>query len=90
MDSLVGIDWINVFGEPSLTLGRDACDKQDSSIIVVLDKQPTHKGNPFLLHKTTEREVYNEARQRNGKVLVQKTLGLVIMEAAITRPSFPL
>ncbi|KAG0223608.1 hypothetical protein BGX31_008433 [Mortierella sp. GBA43] len=32
----------------------------------VLDTQATHKSNPFLLHKTTEREVYNEARKRNG------------------------
>ncbi|KAF9352449.1 hypothetical protein BGX34_012158, partial [Mortierella sp. NVP85] len=30
------------------------------------DNHPTPKNNPFLLHKTTEREVYNEARKRNG------------------------
>ncbi|KAF9322500.1 hypothetical protein BGZ91_004270 [Linnemannia elongata] len=39
---------------------------QDSSILVVLDKQATHSDNMFLKHKTTEREVYNEARTRLG------------------------
>ncbi|KAF9919759.1 hypothetical protein FBU30_010584 [Linnemannia zychae] len=38
----------------------------DSSILVVLDKQATHSDNMFLKHKTTERDVYNEARSRLG------------------------
>ncbi|KAG0354872.1 hypothetical protein BG005_006156 [Podila minutissima] len=39
---------------------------QDGSIVVVLDTQATPKDNVFLRHKTTEREVYNEARNRAG------------------------
>ncbi|KAF9550345.1 hypothetical protein EC957_000647 [Mortierella hygrophila] len=39
---------------------------KNSSILVVLDKQATHSDNMFLKHKTTEREVYNEARTRLG------------------------
>ncbi|KAG0283037.1 hypothetical protein BGZ96_012593 [Linnemannia gamsii] len=39
---------------------------QNSSILVVLDKQATHSDNMFLKHKTTEREVYNDARTRLG------------------------
>ncbi|KAG0376874.1 hypothetical protein BGX24_007067 [Mortierella sp. AD032] len=39
---------------------------QDSSILVVLDKQATHSDNMFLKHKTTEREVYTDARTRLG------------------------
>ncbi|KAF9311450.1 hypothetical protein BG003_007373 [Podila horticola] len=37
---------------------------QDGSIVVVLDTEATPKDNVFLHHKTTEREVYNEARNR--------------------------
>ncbi|KAF9916082.1 hypothetical protein BGZ65_000444, partial [Modicella reniformis] len=40
-------------------------DFKDSVIVIILDKQPTQKDNQFLYHKTTEREVYNEAQIRN-------------------------
>ncbi|KAF9418277.1 hypothetical protein BGZ94_009736 [Podila epigama] len=39
---------------------------QEPDIVVVLDTEPTLKDNVFLHHKTTEREVYNSARQRTG------------------------
>ncbi|KAF8929968.1 hypothetical protein BGZ58_008555 [Dissophora ornata] len=38
----------------------------DSTITVVLDTHSTPKDNLFLQHKTTERQVYNEARERRG------------------------
>ncbi|KAF8930963.1 hypothetical protein BGZ52_000265 [Haplosporangium bisporale] len=38
----------------------------DGSIVVVLDTEATPKDNVFLQHKTTEREVYNQARTRAG------------------------
>ncbi|KAI7828662.1 aminotransferase [Gamsiella multidivaricata] len=47
-------------------LPSETKDFSDASIVVVLDKEPTPKDNIFLYHKTTEREVYNEARQRLG------------------------
>ncbi|KAK3812057.1 MAG: aminotransferase [Benniella sp.] len=50
----------------SSQLPRETDSFEGTSIIVILDKHPTPKNNPFLLHKTTEREVYNEARKRNG------------------------
>ncbi|KAF9186592.1 hypothetical protein BGZ51_001847 [Haplosporangium sp. Z 767] len=47
-------------------LPSETNDLKDSSILVVLDTEPTLKDNVFLHHKTTEREVYNEARKRRG------------------------
>ncbi|GJJ73005.1 hypothetical protein EMPS_05363 [Entomortierella parvispora] len=38
----------------------------DGPIIVVLDSEPTLKDNIWLYHKTTQREVYNAARTRQG------------------------
>ncbi|KAG0330073.1 Glucose-6-phosphate 1-dehydrogenase [Dissophora globulifera] len=38
----------------------------DASIVLLLDSQSTPKDNMFLMHKTTEREVYNDARTRRG------------------------
>ncbi|KAF9941793.1 hypothetical protein BGZ67_003883 [Mortierella alpina] len=47
-------------------LPSETKDFKDSSILVVLDTTPTSKDNVFLRHKTTEREVYNDARTRLG------------------------
>jgi hypothetical protein len=33
---------------------------------VVLDTQPTDSNSIFVKHKTTYREIYNQARQRQG------------------------
>ncbi|KAJ9080860.1 hypothetical protein DSO57_1020459 [Entomophthora muscae] len=45
---------------------RIRLDKTFSKRKVVLDFIPVDSKNDFLLHKTTNRKIYNEARARNG------------------------
>ncbi|ORZ08469.1 aminotransferase [Lobosporangium transversale] len=58
------LDFDGAISIQSSQLLSETNDFSDSSIIVVLDTEATNSDNPFLHHKTTERAVYNDARDR--------------------------
>lgn len=45
------------------------CSLQADPVRLVLDDRPTEYGEPFLRYKTSQREVYDEARRRQGALV---------------------
>ncbi|KAF8973396.1 hypothetical protein BGZ46_009935 [Entomortierella lignicola] len=53
----------------SSQLPSETSNFSESSIVIVLDTEPTPNDNIFLRHKTTERSVYDDARSRRALIL---------------------